>query len=132
MIPEQKSTGLIYLACPLRHADPSIQRKRCFAAHYVTAKLFSQGLHVFSPLTHNEVLIDLLQDTIPGEHWLQFDLKILRHCSELLILKMEGWDISKGVQREILFAEAHKIPIGYAEPPTEDVFLKHQKEYHVN
>lgn len=119
---------LIYLACPFRHADPAVQRKRCKAAHYVAAKLFLEGKMVFSPLTHNETLIDLIEDRVPGEHWMQFDLTILAICKKLYVLKMEGWELSKGVAREIAFAKANGIEVLEIDPPDEALFQVGLKE----
>lgn len=113
-----------YLACPYRHPDPLIQRKRCAAAHYTAARLFAKGRRVFSPLTHNEILIDILDDALPGESWLQFDLGVLAACKKLLILKMEGWELSKGVQREMLFAQERGLPIEELDPPEETLYLR--------
>ncbi len=114
---------LIYLACPFRHADPLIQKKRCTAAHFVAAQLSLEGLHVFSPLTHNEVLMDIMNDALPGEHWMQFDLAILAICKRLYILKMPGWELSKGVAREIAFAKEKGIAIQEISPPEESQYL---------
>lgn len=114
---------LIYLACPFRHDDLFIQRKRCAAAHYVAAKLTLEGKHVFSPLTHNEQLIDLTNDKMPGEHWMQFDLAILDICQSLYILKMDGWEASKGVAREIAFAKNKGIQIQEILAPDELNYL---------
>ena len=113
---------LIYLACPFRHADVNVQKKRCAAAHYTAARLSSQNFYVFSPLTHNEILMDLVPE-LPGEHWMQFDLAILAACKQLFVLKLEGWKESKGVQREIAFAKAHGMPIVEIDPPSEAEFL---------
>lgn len=118
-----KKIELIYLACPFRHADPIVQRKRCAAAHYVAAQESLQGRHIFSPLTHNEVLMDILNDGLPGEHWMQFDLAILAICKKLYVLKLEGWELSKGVQREIAFAKEHGIAIEEIDPPKESLYL---------
>jgi hypothetical protein len=112
-----KTVELIYLACPFRHVDLSIQRKRTATAHHVAAQLSLKGLHVFSPLTHNETLIDILNDSIPGEHWMQFDLAVLAACKTLYVLKMEGWEASKGVAREIAFAKERGIHVVEIEPP---------------
>ena len=117
-----KSVELIYLACPFRHADLRIQRKRCAAVHYAAAQLSLQGQYVFSPLTHNELLIDIIHDAVPGEHWMQFDLAILAHCQRLYVLKMEGWELSKGVAREISFAKEKQIAIAFVEPPAENLY----------
>ncbi|MBI5346353.1 MAG: DUF1937 family protein [Chlamydiae bacterium] len=117
-----KHVKLIYLACPYRDEDLNVRKKRCAAAHFVAAELSSQGHHVFSPLTHNEILVDLTQN-LPGAHWLEFDLAILSICKKLLILKLEGWEDSKGVQVEIAFAKKNGIPIEEMMPPEEAKFL---------
>lgn len=114
---------LIYLACPFRHADPLVQRKRCAATHYVAAQLFLKGHSVFSPLTHNEILIEILNDALPGERWMQFDLAILGTCKHLYVLKMDGWQLSKGVQREMAFAKEKGISILEIDPPEEKEYL---------
>ncbi len=112
---------LSYLACPFRHVDPNIQKKRCLIAHYVAAKLSLQGHLIFSPLTHNSLLIDIIEDKVPPEHWMRFDLTILAACNKLIVLKLEGWESSKGVQREILFAQEKKILIEEMDPPKENL-----------
>jgi hypothetical protein len=118
-----KPVELIYLACPFRHSDPFVQRKRCAAAHFIAAQLSLEGKHVFSPLTHNELLIDIIQDAVPGEQWMQLDLAILSHCKYLYILKMDGWKLSKGVERETLFAMEKGISIHEIDAPDEKLYL---------
>lgn len=113
---------LIYLACPFRHEDPSIQKKRCAAAHYVAAQLFLEGKLVFSPLTHNELLINIIHDQVPPERWMQFDLTILKMAQKLYVLKMAGWEKSKGVAREIAFAKAGGIEVVEIDPPDEILY----------
>jgi hypothetical protein len=88
----------------------------------VTAQLFAQGKQVFSPLTHNELLIELAPQ-VPKENWMQFDLTILAICAELYVLKLDGWKESKGVQREIAFAKAKNIAIHEIDPPEESNYL---------
>lgn len=113
-----KQIEMIYLACPFRHEDKQIMRKRCAAVLYTAAQLSSNGKYVFSPLTHNGILVDLCQN-VTGEHWMQFDLTILNVCQRLIVLKMEGWESSKGVQIEIAFASKKGIPIEEMIPPEE-------------
>lgn len=110
---------MIYLACPFRHSDELVQRKRCAAAHYVAAKLSLAGKLVFSPLTHNETLIDIIEDQVPGEQWMQFDLKIFSICTELYVIKMPDWEKSKGVDREIAYAKVKGLPVKMIDPPLE-------------
>ena len=113
------SKELIYLACPYRHENLSIQKKRCAAAAYIAKELFRQGRFVFSPLTHNDV-IARMHSEIPKEQWMQFDLTILASCTKLMVIKLDGWEQSKGVQREIAFAKEKGIAVEEIEAPSED------------
>ena len=48
--------------------------------------------------------------------WYSFDLTFLAKCDILLVILLEGWAESKGVQMEINFAKMHNIPI-FEVPP---------------
>ena len=52
-------------------------------------------------------------DTKSGDWWLKQDFAVLTKCSKLLVYRMEGWEKSYGVGKEIEFAKEHKIPIEY-------------------
>lgn len=110
---------LIYLACPYRHENLLIQKKRCAAACYIAKELFAQGYQVFSPLTHND-LFARLHPEIPKEQWMQFDLTILAFCNKLMVLKLAGWEQSDGVKREIAFAKERGLAIEEIEAPLEE------------
>ena len=114
-----KQIELVYLACPFRDPDLTIRKKRCAAAHYMAAQLISQNYYVFSPLTHNELLIDLVVDA-PKERWLEFDFAILAICKKLFVLKLPGWETSYGVQKELEFARSTGMPIVELDPPSEE------------
>lgn len=118
---------LACLACPFRHPDTKIRKKRCAAAHYAAAELSKQGYHVFSPLTHNHILVDLAPE-LPGEHWMQFDLTILSFCKTLFVLKLDGWETSRGVQQEIQFAKEKGMKIIELNAPPEEKYLHLIKE----
>lgn len=117
-----KPVELVYLASPYRDPDLKLRAKRCAAAHYVAAQLFIQNYNVFSPLTHNELLISLAPD-VAKERWLEFDMTILAHCKKLFVLKLDGWEKSYGVQKEIAFAQSRGIPIEELDPPAEEKYL---------
>jgi hypothetical protein len=108
-------TELIYLACPFRHEDPAIQRWRASIAHRTAAYLSSKGRFVFSPLTHNEPLLTMAPH-VPKTHWMEFDLAVLSFCKKLVVIKVDGWETSWGVQKEIAFAKERGIPIEEIEP----------------
>lgn len=110
---------LLYLACPYRHEDLAVQKKRIAAVAFAAKELFLQGRPVFSPLTHNDFFCRLYPE-IEKEQWMQFDLSILAGCTTLAVLKLDGWEQSKGVRREIDFAQQRGLPIEYLEPSADE------------
>jgi NTP pyrophosphatase (non-canonical NTP hydrolase) len=112
---------LAYLACPYAHADPSVMKKRHFIANLVASELVSQGICVYSPLTHDIPLNEL---GIGGnwEFWKKHNHKMVSCCNKLILLKVEGWENSKGVAGELACARSLNIPIEEREPPDDNEF----------
>jgi hypothetical protein len=42
----------------------------------------------------------------------------MRMCSEIIVLRLDGWEISSGVAREIKFFHEHGRTVNYADPST--------------
>ena len=107
---------LTYLASPYSHADPAVRQQRFEAACSAAARLMLAGEAVFSPIAHShpvERYFDTIKD---GDWWLAQDIPILRHCTAVKVLRLPGWDASKGVARELAIARDLLIPIGYVDP----------------
>mgnify|MGYP000945932908 CR=1 FL=1 len=109
-----------YLACPYSHKDPRIQRKRLKQVNQTVHELLSQGIHVYSPLTHNVPINDL---GFNGDwlKWSSFDHEMLSRCDRLIVLKLPGWEDSKGVKAEIEKAKELNLCIEWMEPLQLDV-----------
>ena len=107
---------IIYLAVPYTHADPAIRERRFNIVNKVAASLINKGLHIFSPISHSHP-IALSGDLPKGiEFWLEFDRCFLEVSQKLIVLKLDGWEESKGVKAEIEIATELGIPIEYMEP----------------
>jgi hypothetical protein len=48
--------------------------------------------------------------------WIGYDLKILRDCDALIVVKLDGWENSAGVKAEMDEARSLGIPIIYLDP----------------
>lgn len=86
----------------------------------MAAKLMKEGKIIFCPIAHSHPIetIGMPGELQSGDFWLEQDFAILKHASELLVYKMDGWNKSKGVMREIEFAQEHGIPVNYIENVT--------------
>ena len=79
-----------------------------------------QKIPVISPVIHNHAMnhqqdIATILKEIPFEERfdfiMDFDFNLLKPAKAMLLLKLPGWDKSKGVAYEIDFCKQHAIPI---------------------
>jgi hypothetical protein len=112
----EKPPGLIYLATPYSHDDPEVRQKRFEVVNSVAAKLLSQGLHVYSPISHTHPVAMAGDLPKTWEFWETYDRAFLSKCSLLLVLRQDGWQNSVGVKGEIAIAHEYNIPVNYMDP----------------
>jgi hypothetical protein len=87
-----------------------------FAAQIMAAELL-----VYSPITHSHPMT--LHEALPGTwaYWERMDREMLSICSELWIMKLDGWEDSEGLQHEIAIANEWRKPIAFIDPTREAV-----------
>jgi nucleoside 2-deoxyribosyltransferase len=107
---------MIYLASPYSHPDPDVREQRYRAACRAAAELIQAGHIVFSPVIHSHPLTEFGLPT-GWEFWQRLDLALLERCDELVVLKLEGWEESVGVQAEIRTALELRKPVLHWDPP---------------
>lgn len=110
--------GFIYLAAPYSHPAEVVRAQRYREITQYAAKLMAQGFSVFSPITHSHKLARFLPAMMRDSHefWMSMDLPILERASEVCVLMLPGWDVSRGVQHEIEHATEHGISVWYSDP----------------
>ena len=75
-----------------------------------------QGNLVFCPIAHSHPIETIgLPERKSGDWWLKQDFAVLEKCSKLLVYKMDGWEQSYGIAKEIEFAQQAGIPVEYIE-----------------
>ena len=96
---------MIYLASPLSDPSGLVMRDRFQAACRQAAKMMRDGLTVCSPVAHS-YWIALYGRIGLTDHdfWQRMDRPFLEACDEVWVLKLPGWDTSKGVAAEIALA----------------------------
>ena len=102
----------IYLASPYSHPDPAVREFRFEAACRAAAELMRSGKSVFSPIVSSH---PLCRYGLPldWQFWQRHDLTFLTLCNELIVLKLDGWEQSVGVQAEIAAARALGKPVSF-------------------
>lgn len=84
-------------------------------ALYETQKLLCDGVIAYSPIVHCHPMA--IAFDMPGDFsfWKKYNLGMLRIASSMIVLKAPGWDLSRGLEKEISFAYEAGIPITYIE-----------------
>jgi nucleoside 2-deoxyribosyltransferase len=106
---------IIYLASPYSHPDPAVREQRFHAACRAAVALLHAGRVVFSPIAHSH---PLAQHGLPGnwQFWERYDRAFLERCDEVVVLMLDGWEESFGVQAEIRIAQELGKPVRYLAP----------------
>jgi len=108
--------GFIYLASPYSHPDPEVRHQRFEAVNRAAANLMRRGHVIFSPISHSHIIArdhDLPTD---WDFWERIDVEFVKRCDELWVLKLNGWEESRGVCHEVDCAKFLDIPVKFIEP----------------
>lgn len=106
---------MIYLASPYTHADPAVREERFQAVCRAAAELMRRGECVLSPIAHSHPIAAHGLPTT-WEFWERLDREHLKRCDELVVLMLDGWKESRGVQAEIRIARELGKPVRFLDP----------------
>jgi hypothetical protein len=104
---------LIYIGSPYSHSDVDVRQKRFELVSKFAADLVYEGYIAISPITYGHTLLDFKDMPTDFEFWNNFCIGLLKKCDYLYILEIHGWEVSKGLQEEIKFAQENNIKIKY-------------------
>ncbi|MCS5708713.1 DUF1937 family protein [Candidatus Berkiella cookevillensis] len=108
---------MAYLASPYTHEEKNIRDTRYLVTAWMAAQLIRDGIHVFSATNHNAMLENFADLTDRLEDWQRFNHCMIKRCDKVIVLKMPGWEKSKGIQDQIKYAQLHSIPVEMMEVP---------------
>lgn len=102
---------MIYLASPYSHPDPAVRQERYEQTMAAQAFLLREGRYVYSPIVASHPMA--LAHDLPTDAgwWKKYNHGMMNVCSEVFVLRLDGWDTSVGVLDEIAFALHYGIPI---------------------
>lgn len=81
------------------------------------ARLIMLGLPVYSPIAHTHAIaLHGELDPLDHEIWLPADQPMMDAARGLIVLKMDGWEVSRGLRYEIDTFYGRGKPIVYLSP----------------
>lgn len=108
--------SLIYLASPYSDPAPEVRRGRYLEACEFAATAARRGYCVISPIAHWHPVAELHALPTDALWWEKSNMQLLRHCAEVWVLCLPGWQNSVGVKHELAMAEKLHIPVSYVLP----------------
>jgi hypothetical protein len=107
----------IYLGSPYTSRDQAKMHWRFRQAGRAVVQLLNEGVNVYSPIVHCHQLAHDFNMPKDFDFWQAYNFSMLEPASMLMILKLDGWKESKGLDGEIGFAMRHGIPVEFMDWP---------------
>lgn len=116
---------IVYLAAPYTKigqqiddavADTAMREARYNAVTDVAAQLIEQGEAVYSPITMTHPIDVAMHSKKTSEFWVELDRPHMELCSRIVVLMVDGWDKSAGVQKELEHFASRGIAPEFASP----------------
>lgn len=115
MIFNYDKTRYLYLASPYSHDDPAVRQWRYEQAVDAGAMLAKAGIWTFGPIAHSHEMCLRHEMPYTFEFWDEWNRVMIRRSGGLLVLRMDGWETSRGIKAELAYAHTRNLPVDYME-----------------
>lgn len=105
---------MIYISAPYNHKDKLVIEKRMEAVYKKFAELMMSGHIPVTPLMAHAV-IERHPVPLSSEFWEEYSITLLSKCNRMVVLLLDGWEESTGVQYEIAYCMKNGISFEYVE-----------------
>ena len=102
---------MIYIGSPYSDPDHLVREDRATQVERFAARYVQRGHVIYCPIASWHHVAQKF--TLPTDHqfWQQLNIGILRLASEMWVLRLDGWDYSIGLTKEMDMARDLYIPI---------------------
>ena len=109
---------MIYLASPYSHNNPAVREERFLQTRAFTIFYLRQTFPIFSPIVYGKDMETQLGHTF--ENWQILNDAMVKACTQMWVLQLDGWEDSRGIAHELTLARRlHKQVVYF--PPLETV-----------
>lgn len=112
-----------YISNPYNGTEAEKESRAQIAAR-VCGLLLKKGIHAWSPIVHNHAMMKTFNEFTLEERRtkiLDFDFTLLKSAKGMIVLTIDGWKQSYGVQAEIDLCNKLDIPVKYLNPDDLDL-----------
>ena len=107
---------MIYLASPYSHPDKAVEQARYDEAVRALAAIAKAGECVVSPIAMCHEAARRHGLPTDAAWWESFNTRIMNQCSKCLVLCIDGWRESVGVQQEVRHFRSRELRVALLIP----------------
>lgn len=104
---------MIYLASPYTDPDTTVMHQRFLLACTAVGLLTGRGEIVYSPIVHFHPVAQLMDLPRDFEFWRKQNFAMIEICVSVTVLRLPGWETSRGVNAETAYAKLLGRPVTY-------------------
>ena len=103
----------LYIACPYSDIDKELSYRVSMG---IAAYFINKGFNAFAPIVHSHPIAKFYE--LPGgfDFWSQIDYQYIDWCDEIVVVMLDGWEESTGVQAEIEYAVMNGKTVSRIDP----------------
>jgi hypothetical protein len=117
-----------YFASPYSDPDPLVKETRYLQTIQASSELVKKGFILIEPIAMSHHQAQRFGLPTGYDFWKTRDRKFIEISNGVIVLMLDGWKQSKGVQDEIAYARLMHKPIYYLDPTTLNIV----NPFHVN
>lgn len=112
---EEKETLKVIVVGPFNTTDVELKKNRVHTIATYCAKIFHEGMIPVSALLSGLAFAEHAELPTDTMTWANFSKQYVKGCDEMHVLKLDGYDTSRGVLLEIEEANRLGIKVVYIE-----------------
>ena len=102
-----------YIASPYTSDNPLVREERYIYTGFYVAQCLIKREFVFSPIVHCHQLAKTYNMPTEFDFWREYNFSMLAAAGRPRVLRLDQWNVSRGVETEIAFATERSIPVVY-------------------
>lgn len=108
--------GYWYLGMPYSHGAPYMREDRWKKGLHVNGILMANRVHIYNPIHATHELAQVHQLPYEHEFWIDFNRHFIDGSVGMIILALDGWMYSRGLEQEIAYCRQTRKQMWLMEP----------------
>lgn len=115
---------LTYFASPYKHKDYNIRVERFKQVRAVVVRMINEQNYIipYSPIVYTH---EISKDVKNDHDWYEWDMHFLKVCKAMIVVQIDGWEKSEGVEKEIAYCKENDMPILHITLDEVDKLIQH-------